>query len=63
MIIDKMPCEMFDSKSPDSIVSEDPEEVFNFPTEFLNTCVSGIPLPCVKVESVAIIILLKYIGT
>ena len=51
-------------KSIDSIDSEDPEEIANFPTEFLNSLsVSGLPPHELKLKMGAIVILLKNIDS
>lgn len=51
-------------KSMDSVDSDDPEEVANYPTEFLNNCsVSGIPPHLLKLKEGAIVILLKNIDS
>jgi hypothetical protein len=59
-----MPGDLKTYKSMDSISSEDPVEVANFPTEFLNTLhVSGIPPHELKLKVGAIVILLKNINS
>ncbi len=58
LIINKMPGGLKTYKSMDSISSEDPVEVANFPTEFFNTLhVSGIPPHELKLKVGAIVIL------
>ena len=59
-----MPGDLKTYNSMDSISSEDPEEVANFPTEFLNTLhVLGIPPHELKLKIGAIVILLKNINS
>ena len=48
----------------DSVDSEDPEVIANYPTEFLNICkVSGIPPHILQLKVGAIVILLKNIDS
>ncbi|KMQ90800.1 hypothetical protein RF55_9409 [Lasius niger] len=50
--------------SIDSIVSDDPQEQLNFPTEFLNSVTpSGMPVHQLKIKINAIIILLRNLNT
>ena len=50
--------------SLDSVDSEDPEEIANYPTEFLNSCsVSGIPSHILNLKVGAVIILLKNLDS
>ena len=50
--------------SLDSVDSEDPEEIANYPTEFLNSCsVSEIPSHILNLKVGAVIILLKNLDS
>jgi ATP-dependent DNA helicase PIF1 len=63
-IISKMPGSAVTYKSMDIVDSEDPAEVANFPTEFLNTLqISGIPPHKLVLKVGAIIILIKNIDS
>ena len=63
-IIEEMPGQKHVYKSIDSVDSEDPEVVANYPTEFLNACsVSGIPPYQLKLKVGAVVILLKNIDS
>ena len=63
-IIKDMPGIVHQYKSIDTIDSDDPEEIANYPTEILNTFnVSGIPTHVLKLKVGAIIILLKNIDS
>ncbi|XP_057381787.1 uncharacterized protein LOC130704353 [Daphnia carinata] len=63
-IIRQMPGQRRRYASMNSIESEDPEEIANFPTEFLDTLkVSGIPPHILELKVGAIIILLKNIDS
>jgi ATP-dependent DNA helicase PIF1 len=64
LIIEKMPSQKVTYKSIDSVSSEDPDEISNFPTEFLNTLqVSGIPPHELKLAVGTVVILLKNINS
>ena len=63
-IIEKMPRVKHSYNSLDSVDSEDPEEIANYPTEFLNSCsVSGIPSHILNLKVGAVIILLKNLDS
>ncbi|KZS04859.1 ATP-dependent Helicase-like protein [Daphnia magna] len=63
-IIGEMPGALKVCKSIDTIDSEDPEEISNYPPEILNTFnVSGLPLHQLKLKIGAIVLLLKNIDS
>ncbi|XP_057376187.1 uncharacterized protein LOC130697273 [Daphnia carinata] len=63
-IIGEMPGALKVCKSIDTIDSEDPEEISNYPPEILNTFnVSGLPTHQLKLKIGAIVILLKNIDS
>nr|CAH0113273.1 unnamed protein product [Daphnia galeata] len=63
-IIKDMPGAMHEYKSIDTIDSDDPQEIANYPAEILNTFdVSGLPTHILKLKVGAIIILLKNINS
>ena len=63
-ITERMPGNKHTYKSMDSVDSEDPEVIANYPTEFLNICkVSGIPPHILQLKVGAIVILLKNINS
>ncbi|XP_046632783.1 uncharacterized protein LOC124312311 [Daphnia pulicaria] len=63
-IIKDMPGTLHEYRSIDTIDSDDPEEISNYPTEVLNSFdVSGIPTHLLKMKVGAVIILLKNIDS
>jgi hypothetical protein len=59
-----MPSTLHEYRSIDTIDSDDPEEISNYPTKVLNSFdVSGIPTHLLKMKVGAVIILLKNIDS
>ncbi len=64
LIIDQIPEPAMESLSVDSIVSDDPEEIANFPVPFLNTLnTSGLPPHKLTLKVGAIIMIIRNLNT